>query len=128
MRGRHPATRARDSCWGEAVEINRIGYRIEARGLFDGVAENELEDAPPAIQFDSVFAGNQWWPAFAQHGRQLGKLTPRRVGNRQVGRRKRMFLDRNKLESTAALRIVAPNQPGGHEIQSQAEAGFENGK
>ena len=45
---------------------------------------------------------------------------------RQVGRRKRMLLERNEAQLAASLRIGPPSLPGRQKIQAKAKARFED--
>jgi hypothetical protein len=50
------------------------------------------------------------------------------VQGRKIGSGKRPALDRHEMQARAALRIVAPSLPGRQKIDTDAEAGLDNGE
>lgn len=73
-----------------------------------------------------MYARRQRRPVLLQLGRQFSKLGPGLLGDGEVGSRKGMFLERNKVQAATVLRIGSPGLPGGEEVEAETEARFEN--
>ena len=70
----------------------------------------------------------QRWPFLLQLGGKVGKFRPGLLGQLQIGQAERVFFQRDKMQTLAALRVIAPGLSGGKKIQPKTKAGFEDDK
>ena len=113
---------------GEAVEIERVGARVDAREAVGGIAEEERQGDAARVQVQSVQPGREHRPLRAQLGRKGGELGPGGVDAGEILAAEGVQLAGDEVQAGAAAGILAPRRPGGEEVQSGAEAGLDDGE